>query len=181
MRFLRKNTTIPIPEVFAFDETTNNEILAPFIMMEFAKGSSVSKVWFEDTGPTPLEERRLRILDTVASAMSQLVNFRFNEIGSLQLSGKDDDTPLDAPISIGPCIYFNVGLALCKHDSEIYMGPQFTHIGPFGDSWEYLHALLNGQMVAQYDDYKGCRKLLRIMISCLPPSKILQPLSENPE
>ncbi|KAL7275046.1 hypothetical protein RUND412_002040 [Rhizina undulata] len=121
MCFLWKNTTIPISEVFGFDETTNNEILAPFILMEFVEGSPASEVWF-DTGPTPLEERRLRILDTVTSAMSQLVNFRFNEIGSVQFSSKDDDASLDSMIIIGPCLYFDTDLAFWRRDLETYLG-----------------------------------------------------------
>src|SRR5436190_17995046 len=32
--FLRNNTTMPIPKMFDFDETPNNEIGAPFILMD---------------------------------------------------------------------------------------------------------------------------------------------------
>ena len=38
MTFLRRNTTIPIPEIFDFDETTENEIGAPYLFMEYVEG-----------------------------------------------------------------------------------------------------------------------------------------------
>jgi aminoglycoside phosphotransferase (APT) family kinase protein len=57
MRFIREKTTIPLPEVYAFDTTSENEIGVPYIVMSFIDGSTVRSMWFDKTGPTPLEER----------------------------------------------------------------------------------------------------------------------------
>jgi hypothetical protein len=85
MAFLRCNTSIPIPETYDFDETIDNEIGAPYVVMEFVEGLSVDELWFDHTGPTPLPVRRVRhILETLVQAMSELRKFQFDNIGSLQ-------------------------------------------------------------------------------------------------
>jgi aminoglycoside phosphotransferase (APT) family kinase protein len=41
MRFLREHVSMPIPEIYDFDESTDNELGAPYILMQFAEGSPV--------------------------------------------------------------------------------------------------------------------------------------------
>ena len=41
MQFLRQHTSIPIPQIFAFDESTTSPIGDPYILMKFAPGMSV--------------------------------------------------------------------------------------------------------------------------------------------
>ena len=163
MSFLRKNTSIPIPEVFEFDETVENEIGAPYSLMKFVEGHIVGEVWFDSNGPTPLEERRLRILETVASAMSQLSKFSFAEIGSLEfLEGSDIPT-------IRQCNVFDEAAQLAGHGDDIDETP-FRKIGPFQSSTEYLEALLDMQAPTSQPYLQGVRQLLRIMIRLLPHS-----------
>jgi hypothetical protein len=52
------------------------------MLMEFTDVIQVSKLWFKKDGETPLEERRLRILDGIAGYMSQLSAFSFDTIGT---------------------------------------------------------------------------------------------------
>ena len=86
MRLIRNETTIPVPEIYGFDASQANELGAPYLVMSFIPGSTVAKLWFDQDGPTLLEERRRRVLDTVAEAMSQLRKFQFKKIGSLELT-----------------------------------------------------------------------------------------------
>ena len=44
MTFLHHNTSIPIPEIYGFDETTDNEIGVPYVLMEFVDGFSVDEL-----------------------------------------------------------------------------------------------------------------------------------------
>lgn len=84
LNFIKEHTEIPVPEVFHFDTTTNNEINAPYIAMSYISGSPAGTfLWFDDRGPTPLEQRRLNILKQLAQAMSQLSTHRFDKIGAL--------------------------------------------------------------------------------------------------
>lgn len=95
LRLIKSQTTIPVPEIYGFDTTCNNEIGAPYICMSFMPGVPVSTAWFDDLDYPRLEARRLRILTSLSRALAQLSKFSFKKIGSLQ--GKEE------PFSIGPC------------------------------------------------------------------------------
>lgn len=177
MGFIRSNTTIPIPEVITFDETTNNEISAPYIIMKFVEGSPVSEKWFEDIEPSVLEARRLRTLDTLAMAMVQLRVFSFPKIGSFQFDRQyNEGLPSDAgspppTITIGPCFLPERIDFPQLHDPEHDESPIFKQIGPFDNSRDFLDTLLNDRQVPEDPFSHGIYKLLRILIGCLPPSQ----------
>ena len=168
MRLLSKETTIPIPEVYAFDAASTNEIGAPYILMSFIPGDTVSSKWFDETGPTPLEERRLRTLDSVASAMSQLRKFQFDKIGALQfLPGTSDS--LGDTITVGPCYQWE------EPDFEDEKGIQDIRIiefGPFETSKSYLQHYLNNTrpVLKKARPGRGSCAFLDMMIPYLPPS-----------
>ncbi|KAN0083177.1 hypothetical protein V8E54_002265 [Elaphomyces granulatus] len=163
MRFIREKTTIPLPEVYAFDTTSENEIGVPYIVMSFIDGSTVLSMWFDKTGPTPLEERRLRTLDTVAQAMSQLQKFQFDKIGSLQFNSGTDS------IEIGPCYKWDDGQIGDENYGKIAIIEQF---GPFNTSQSYLEYFVkHNERTGKPDPYRlgiGSQKLLSMMIPCLP-------------
>ncbi|KAF5000860.1 hypothetical protein FGRMN_1469 [Fusarium graminum] len=70
IRLVRQKTEAPVPEVYDWDPTNNNEISATFICMAFLPGDPTSRVWFDQSnGPEAREELRLNIL--------------FDEIGSV--------------------------------------------------------------------------------------------------
>ena len=48
MRLLRQETSIPIPEIHAFDSTLDNELGCPFILMEKVSGRSMYYGWYDD-------------------------------------------------------------------------------------------------------------------------------------
>lgn len=155
MSFIRENTFIPMPEIYDFNDSVNNPLGVPYILMEAINGFPVSKVWFDDSGPTPLRTRRLRILETVATAMAQLNQFSFDKIGSLQFnSGKVS--------SIGEC----------KITDDIAMSPEvsFLQIGPFSSTREYFEALLEIQGMPRQPFKIGIHRLLKMMIHCISSS-----------
>ena len=81
LRYIKKNTGLPVPDVFDFDVTHQNEIGAPYIAMSYMEGTQVSEKWFSrDSG---LSDLRCRALDTIAEAMCKLKDLEFNAIGSL--------------------------------------------------------------------------------------------------
>lgn len=133
MSFLRQNTSIPIPEIYDFDETTNNELGVPYILMELAAGFPVSEKWFDITGPTSLEARRLRILDTVAAAMAQLSRFKFEKIGSLQFASAES-----TPTTLGECTVIDEVADLHAMYEYPNQGVHFRKLGPFNTSQDYF-------------------------------------------
>ncbi|KAJ8058276.1 hypothetical protein OCU04_012470 [Sclerotinia nivalis] len=164
MRFIKANTTMPIPEVYDFSATTENDIGAPYILMSFLEGFPVYKIWFDESGEVPKQIRRERILDTIAEAMSQLKKFHFDQIGSLQF-----DKSLD-PASIGKCNLVDEYNDLGNLDNKIDEGPKFIQIGPFSSSYNYFCALLGTQRLPKDSFSIGIHKLLQMMIQCIPPS-----------
>ena len=48
MRLLRRETSIPLPEVYAFDSAVENELGCPFILMEKIPGKSMFYGWYDD-------------------------------------------------------------------------------------------------------------------------------------
>lgn len=47
MRLIKRETTMPIPELYHFDNTLDNTIGCPFILMEYIDGRLFHKVWFD--------------------------------------------------------------------------------------------------------------------------------------
>ena len=165
MRFIRNETSIPIPDVYAFDTTNLNEIGAPYIVMGFIPGFTVSSKWFDSTGPTPLEDRRQRVLNSVAEAMSQLERFQFDKIGSLQFNG--DMT--SHGITVESCYTWKQETDDNEDDEEKTTVEQ---LGPFNTSKSYLQYCLDnleGPKPCRPLAF-GCNKLLASMIRHLPSS-----------
>ena len=165
MRLVNEETAIPVPEVYACDPSTSNLIGAPYIAISFVSGRSVSSTWFDDTGPVPLEERRLNTLDTLARAMSQLQKFQFPMIGSLE---SEDGIP-ESRTKIGPCYRWDEGIF---GDENYGMNLQVDEFGPFQTSKSYLrhHARHYSNPTKKSQLATGSRALLDLIISALPSS-----------
>ncbi|KAM7193819.1 hypothetical protein V8F33_007608 [Rhypophila sp. PSN 637] len=87
LRLISVGTTMPVPVVYEFGTTKDNTIGAPYICMRFLPGRKVSEVWLDTSLQTPLlEDRRLRILTSVAKSMAQLKQYNPPMIGSFHLS-----------------------------------------------------------------------------------------------
>lgn len=146
MQFIRKKTTIPVPNVYAFSSEMSNVIGALYIIISFISGCRVSKMWFDKPGPTILEERRRSALDTIAEAMSQLSRLDFDKIGSLQFNNDELEQ-----LEIGPC-YGTAGL---------------DTFGPFTSSQQYLWTLFGRSDKINKELGVGAQKTIEWMIPYL--------------
>ena len=94
MNMIKRETTIPIPTIHAFDATAKNPIGCPFILMDFLKGKPVWKGWFDkEASNSKREQFRVRCLQTIAVAMVQLCQFSTDRSGSLQFNS--EGVPVD--------------------------------------------------------------------------------------
>ncbi|MBE3046271.1 phosphotransferase [Candidatus Bathyarchaeota archaeon] len=88
MIFLKKDTSIPLPDVFEFCATPDNELNCPYILMSYITGYPLQHVWWgHHVGlhtPEENEKCRRRMLEGVASAAKQLTQFSFTKGGSLE-------------------------------------------------------------------------------------------------
>ncbi|CAF9943501.1 MAG: hypothetical protein ALECFALPRED_000516 [Alectoria fallacina] len=93
MQMLRRETSIPVPVVYAFDASSNNALSTPFILMEKLGGRPLTHLWFDSEKPKArLEHFRVKALQSLAKAMVQLNKFTLNTGGSLVFDS--DGTPV---------------------------------------------------------------------------------------
>lgn len=84
MRLIRRETSVPVPEVYAYETSPEeNELRCAFILMEYVVGAPVYQVWFDASArPKTVESRRRRCLQDLANAIVQLNRFQFSRAGS---------------------------------------------------------------------------------------------------
>ncbi|KAH6956493.1 hypothetical protein DER45DRAFT_631067 [Fusarium avenaceum] len=108
MRLVRQKTKAPVPEIYDWDPTINNEIGAPFICMAFLRGETASHVWFDQSNGTEArEELRFNILSSLSNIMAQFDSISFDKIGSITAAQ-------DGSFSLGPIYHW-----LVKDDGSI--------------------------------------------------------------
>lgn len=77
--YLRANTTIPAPRIFAWDSKSDNELKFEWILMEKLMGVPLYDLW-----PRKVPwERKLELTSTIAGFVKQLRKCRFDRIGGL--------------------------------------------------------------------------------------------------
>ena len=93
MRMLQKETSIPVPAVYAFDTSSDNALSIPFILMEKLGGRPLNYLWFNKEMPKAcLEHFRVKTLQGLAKLMVQLNKFTVKSSGSLVFGS--DGTPI---------------------------------------------------------------------------------------
>ena len=98
MKFLKKETIIPVPSVYAYEATVENAINCPFILMDYIEGSPLYGIWFDrSVSKQELVSKRIKCLEGIAHAMVQLSRFAFGQGGSLNF-GKDLSVSCIGPI-----------------------------------------------------------------------------------
>lgn len=100
MRYIKRHTSCPIPDVITYDTTFDNAIRAPHTILLHVEGRAVEELWFDQDGPIPLEDKRQNILRSLAHATAQLRSLTFGQMGALQFATDDDDNPTIGPPSL---------------------------------------------------------------------------------
>ena len=134
VKHIRHHTACPVPEIVAFDETLDNPINAPYILMKKVPGKPATDLWETshtnaDDPPLALEEKRIRFLTSLAKAMSHLSELRFSKIGIPVFVNPEDAEPT----SFGPSWSWH---------SKCLM-KELTPIGPFSRSADFFRAGLD--------------------------------------
>jgi hypothetical protein len=121
MRYIKQKAMhVPLPHVYASDDTLNNAIGAPYILMDALKGEPAYKLWKPDgsafcTSPSPeLEHKRQHFLHSLANVMAELGKLHFPRMGMLY-----SEDPFSYPLT---AVIFNpdntdnltAGFSTCK-------------------------------------------------------------------
>jgi hypothetical protein len=164
MRLIRKSTSIPVPEVFAFDSSLDNELGVPFVLMSFVDGASAYDVWFDKTiAPEELQARRAQILEDLAAAMIQLDRFAFKTGGAPVF---DEDGVIT---EIGPmrCIDHQRMLERLRTNNDDET-PLFYTAGPFLSPQAFCRHAIDREDPPTKPLHQGVQKLLQLFLDWIP-------------
>ncbi len=166
MRLLRRETTIPVPEVFAFDATLDNELECPFILMRFIPGMSLYNCWFDKSIPKDIiQARRTRTLEEIAAAMVQLDKFSFDQGGSIVFDEQGH------PASIGPTRHVdNQAMLERLGTDDPDETAMYIELGPHADPKSFYTSVLDRRPEPPSLWGKGELKLLRMFLDWIPES-----------
>lgn len=117
MKWVRENTTIPVPEVVYFDPSERNLLGHEYTLLEKVPGVNLSSVWGGlDIG------RKLSVLSQIADYLAQMHAYSFEWIGGLQLPETGDS------IVTGPLV-----------DETFWQAPTVAIYWPAGESVSTLN------------------------------------------
>jgi aminoglycoside phosphotransferase (APT) family kinase protein len=81
-QYLKRFSSIPVPEIYYYDLDPDNDIGAPVVLMERMPGRHLNKIWDD----LPLDSKK-SALSQIASVIVQLSSLKFDQIGSLDEHG----------------------------------------------------------------------------------------------
>jgi hypothetical protein len=147
MRHLSQHTNIPVPEIVASDETLDNILGAPFMLMKKMPGEPSYKVWFEDHKDRDhiteceisqeTEAKRVTMLRSLAQVMAQLQAFQFDKIGL------PDFYKVNAQGGTHVTSWYRWKTPIELENSNLHPDDQLYPVGPFQASIEYMTAKLD--------------------------------------
>lgn len=164
MRLIKRETTVPIPEVYSFNASTQNDLGCPFILMEYIEAVPSQDFWFEETSSKPvMEQRRAQLLQDLAAAVVQLNQFAYRQGGRLLFDDEGN------PTSVEPMRKLDVSSMLDRQrtdeNDESFI---FCELGPFTDSKAFLLCMLDRRLPPPDQFGQGIYKLLRLFIDWFP-------------
>jgi hypothetical protein len=122
MEYASSHSSIPVPEIYAYDFELNNNVGAQFLLMERIPGCHLYRLWDKLT----LEHKKSVISD-IAGILTQLSQLKFDRIGCLT---SDDH--------VGP-------LLRCMGDGTGAERTLDLTVGPFQNTLQYLLSFVNTQ------------------------------------
>ncbi|KAI9149378.1 hypothetical protein HJFPF1_11430 [Paramyrothecium foliicola] len=142
--YLKANTSVPVPDVYSFSGSGDNEVGVPYILQSKATGRSLGSYdWSQTTHEVPGVHRlprlpisdkdREKVMVQLGAIMSELSRHRFDKIGSLM----NEVDYLNASIS-----------AFTSHVRELPLTPH-VFIAPVPDKLDYK----------TFDSYRTAGKL----------------------
>ncbi|KAI2463405.1 kinase-like domain-containing protein [Annulohypoxylon bovei var. microspora] len=89
MKFFKSKSTVPVPELFAYDANSSNEVGVCWMLMEYIHGTTAAELQIiKDSEPAIYgsieQDRKLR--DQMAKIQAEVLSFKFQDIGSLYYS-----------------------------------------------------------------------------------------------
>lgn len=162
MRLIKRKTTIPIPEVYGFDDTCDNLISCAFIMMEHITGQPLQDVWFnQNDAPELVEQHRSRALQDIAKSMIQLNEFTFFRGGTILF--EEDGSPSGNTESF-KMMDTRAMFDHAQDEEASGNGNIYCEVQPIPDARGYLTCMLHKRALPMDQFDHGFEKLLHVFI-----------------
>ncbi|KAK0186891.1 hypothetical protein F5146DRAFT_936547, partial [Armillaria mellea] len=124
LRYLKKQTSMPVPNVFAYDPDIDGEVGGAWMTMEIVDDEDASSIW-----ETLSNEQKHKLCLAIGDQYSNILSLRFDAIGSMYES--------EGQIFIGPMVTTETGV-----DADAAPDPE--KCGPFIDATHWLVATSKG-------------------------------------
>ena len=153
------STSIPIPEVFAWDLSRDNPVGVPYHLETFVEGRPLAERWTREWLSDEL--KKMKVLRKLAEIMSQLHSLHFDKIGSLVVGADGTSLKVDVMVEM------NLSWEMMSQ-GEVW--PTAFLSGPFGSAKEYLLSMLyDPEEVPEVQRYtKADIAILRQAIDSIP-------------
>ncbi|KAJ9294827.1 hypothetical protein DTO271G3_6389 [Paecilomyces variotii] len=134
LKWLRRNTGIPVPDVIAYDASTQNSLHREFIILNRCPGVPISDI-HDSLTPKQLEP----ILKQIIGILKELHSHPFDSIGGLTHAPGDPETIIPGPI-LDEWFWFEPDIKAHFPPSETYTTINVS--GPFPSYTSYIAALV---------------------------------------
>ncbi|TFK49155.1 hypothetical protein OE88DRAFT_477089 [Heliocybe sulcata] len=131
IRFVKKNTKIPVPEVLAYDPDEDGKVGGEWMLMEYIKGVNVQKAWQNMD-----EDQRALVVRAIADVWAELLGLRFSSIGSIWEDGENG-------FKVGPMTFMPTGKVAA------IAPPDPKKCGPFESPLEWIQAVARRDLAYQ--------------------------------
>jgi hypothetical protein len=104
MGYIRRNTKIAVPQIFDWDNSLDNAIKVPYIIMSAVSGQPAYELWHGKSRsnleyPSPqLHQLRKEFLKSLANTMAEFRYLQFDKTGSLHFDENPDKVDAKPPI-----------------------------------------------------------------------------------
>jgi hypothetical protein len=92
IRFIHQNTDIPVPRVFAFDDSKENELGFEWMLMEMLPGTTLRRRWRKLS-----KDAKRDLVKQLAKYQAQLFHHKFSVIGNIFVKPEAQLAPNDSP------------------------------------------------------------------------------------
>ncbi|KAF4978228.1 hypothetical protein FZEAL_5333 [Fusarium zealandicum] len=174
MQLIKRETTIPVPEIIDHSSTTDNILKCPYIVMSWIEGVQLCDLWFSHrtngVSPEINRQRNSRALQEVASAMFQLGKFTSKTSGQL-LPGSVGDHP-----KVGPTRSLDMAAMFSRwrNDNEEDESPVYAHLPVNSNVKEHYLTMLDRNPRADVCS-KGADLFLRQLINWITEPNGMEP------
>ncbi|KAL8646385.1 MAG: hypothetical protein Q9226_006877 [Calogaya cf. arnoldii] len=130
LRYIKAHSTIPVPDVFAYSSSKDNEVGIPYMLLSIASGSPLEDTWKNPGADEPnmTHVDKAKIVTQLGVIAWQLSQLRFPQAGSI--------VEEDGSFSVRTCL--SRGMVLHERD-ELEDVPR----GPFNSEQEYFQSHLS--------------------------------------